>query len=564
MTQSALLGQLLVARGMISADQLQIALKEQRQHHRLLGKILTQLGFLSDAALREALALQLGHTSVDLASLTIDALAIQQVPKSLALRFLVLPIALDEQTQTLTLAMADPHNLVALDQVRLHLLHPYRLEVKLAVEQEIVATIEQYYRFELSIDGILSEIETGIVDYGSLQEANTEFSQPVVRLMDALLADAVRHRASDIHFEPEALFVRIRYRIDGVLKQVRSLHKSYWPAMVVRLKVMSELNIAETRLPQDGRMSLYLIGRSMDFRVAVQPTVYGENIVLRILDRQKGLLPLDELGLSVENLQTLKLMLARPEGLILVTGPTGSGKTTTLYSLMQHLNTEAVNIMTLEDPVEYPMPMIRQTSINESIKLDFVSGIRAMMRQDPDIILVGEVRDLATAEMAFRAAMTGHQVFSTLHTNSAVGVFPRLLDLGLMPDVLANHIIGVVAQRLLRRLCPLCKEAYAASSMEKTLLRVPQSEPLTLYRAMGCAHCAGAGYKGRFAAMEILRMDADLDALVVARQPAAHIKQVALQKGMCLLADDALRYVHIGHTSLDEVARVVDLTDRVG
>jgi type II secretory ATPase GspE/PulE/Tfp pilus assembly ATPase PilB-like protein len=242
----------------------------------------------------------------------------------------------------------------------------------------------------------------------------------VVRLVDALLADAVQRNASDIHFEPEQNFLRIRYRIDGVLRQIRALHKQYWPAMVVRIKVISQMNIAETRAPQDGRITLFLTGRSVDFRVAAQPTTHGENIVLRILDRQRGLVPLDKLGLQDAQLGLMKLMIARPEGIILVTGPTGSGKTTTLYSILNHINSEGINIMTLEDPVEYPMNMVRQTSVNEAAKLDFATGIRSLMRQDPDVILVGEIRDTDTAEMAFRAAMTGHQVYSTLHTNSAV------------------------------------------------------------------------------------------------------------------------------------------------
>jgi len=305
----------------------------------------------------------------------------------------------------------------------------------LARESDITIGIEHHYGFELSIDGILNEIETGEIDYQSLAADFDEYSQPVVRLVDALLNDAVKRSASDIHFEPEQGFLRIRYRIDGVLRQIRSLHKNYWAAMVVRLKVMSGMNIAETRAPQDGRISLTLSGHQVDFRVSSQPTTHGENIVLRILDRDKGIVPLEDLGLHADDLKTLKLMLARPEGIILVTGPTGSGKTTTLYSILNYINTEGINIMTLEDPVEYPMAMIRQTSVNEVVKLDFASGIRSMMRQDPDVILVGEIRDQETAEMAFRAAMTGHQVYSTLHTNSSIGAVPRLMDLGVQYNI---------------------------------------------------------------------------------------------------------------------------------
>ena len=283
-------------------------------------------------------------------------------------------------------------------------------------------------RDRLSIDGILHEIETGEIDWRSLAATSDEYSQPVVRLIDAVLTDAVKRDASDVHFEPEQNFLRIRYRIDGLLRQIRALHKPYWPAMAVRIKVMSNMNIAETRAPQDGRISLNISGRLVDFRVSAQPTIHGENVVLRILDRQKGIVPLDQVGLDDAQLDQLKLMIARPEGIILVTGPTGSGKTTTLYSVLNHINEEGINIMTLEDPVEYPMSMIRQTSVAEAAKLDFANGVRSMMRQDPDVILVGEIRDAATAEMAFRAAMTGHQVYSTLHTTPAIGAVPRLPD----------------------------------------------------------------------------------------------------------------------------------------
>jgi general secretion pathway protein E/type IV pilus assembly protein PilB len=334
--------------------------------------------------------------------------------------------------------------------------------------------------------------------------------------------------------------------------------------MAVRIKVMSNMNIAETRAPQDGRISLNISGRPVDFRVSAQPTIHGENVVLRILDRQKGIVPLDQVGLDDAQLDQLKLMIARPEGIILVTGPTGSGKTTTLYSVLNHINEEGINIMTLEDPVEYPMAMIRQTSVAEAAKLDFANGVRSMMRQDPDVILVGEIRDADTAEMAFRAAMTGHQVYSTLHTNSAIGAIPRLLDIGVLPDIMAGNIIGVVAQRLVRKLCPHCKKPYGAESHEMRLLGLASDvTPPTLYRASGCEHCDYQGYKGRQAIMELLRLDADLDELVARRATTRDIKQAAIAKGFRSLAEDGLRRVREGSTSIEEVGRVVDLTERM-
>ena len=404
----------------------------------------------------------------------------------------------------------------------------------------------------------------GEIDFRGLQSSADEYSQPVVRLIDSILTDAVKREASDIHFEPETGFLRIRYRIDGMLRQVRSLHQSYWPAMAVRIKVLSGMNIAETRAPQDGRITLSMRGRQIDFRVSAQPTIHGENIVLRILDRQKGLVPLDGLGLTEYQLDLLKLMIARPEGIILATGPTGSGKTTTLYSVLNHINSEGVNIMTLEDPVEYPMTLVRQTSVAESAKLDFANGIRSMMRQDPDIILVGEIRDTETAEMAFRAAMTGHQVFSTLHTNSSIGAIPRLLDIGVLPDIMAGNIIGVVAQRLVRRLCSHCKSPYQAEAHETRLLGGGTNSPRPIiFRPSGCERCDFQGYRGRLAIMEILRMNADIDELVARRCTAREIRQLAESQGFVSLADDGLRRVLDGSTSLAELGRVVDLTDRM-
>jgi type II secretory ATPase GspE/PulE/Tfp pilus assembly ATPase PilB-like protein len=326
---------------------------------------------------------------------------------------------------------------------------------------------------------------------------------------------------------------------------------------------MSGMNIAETRAPQDGRISLMLSGHQVDFRVSSQPTTHGENIVLRILDRDKGIVPLDELGLHAEDLKTLKLMLARPEGIILVTGPTGSGKTTTLYSILNYINTEGINIMTLEDPVEYPMAMIRQTSVNEVVKLDFASGVRSMMRQDPDVILVGEVRDQETAEMAFRAAMTGHQVYSTLHTNSSIGAIPRLMDLGVLPDIMAGNIIGVIAQRLVRKLCLHCKAPYAPDSMTQRLLGMEQDDMRPVYQAVGCPRCDNVGYKGRVAIMELFKLDAEIDEQIARRATGREIRSAASGKGFRTLADDAISRVLIGQTSLEEISRVVDLTDRV-
>jgi general secretion pathway protein E/type IV pilus assembly protein PilB len=556
------IGQILIDQGILTEDQLRIALLEQMKSQLPVGRLLVQLGFVSEATLRDALSEKLGLQSVDLAHIIVDPSALKMLPRDLARRYRMFPVALDRQAKRFMVALADTNNIVAIDQLRAHLNTDLELELRLAGDSEIERAIELYYGHEFSIDGILREIETGEVDYTSISDTD-EYSQPVVRLISALLADAVERNASDIHFEPEQNFLRIRYRIDGVLRQIRSLHKTYWPAMAVRLKVMSRMNIAETRAPQDGRISATMSGRVVDFRVSSLPTTHGENVVLRILDRQKGIVPLDRLGLEEGQLELLRKMIARPEGIILVTGPTGSGKTTTLYSILNHINSDGVNIMTLEDPVEYPMTLIRQTSVAEAAKLDFANGIRAMMRQDPDAILVGEIRDEDTAEMAFRAAMTGHQVYSTLHTNSAVGAIPRLLDIGIVPDIMAGNIIGVVAQRLVRRLCQTCRQSYDPDARDRRLLGMAPAEPALLYRGVGCEQCDYQGYRGRVAIMEILKIDAGIDELIARRATAREILTAARAKGFKTLAEDGIRLVRAGVTSVDELMRVADLTDRM-
>ena len=557
------LGELLVQQGLITTDQLSIALAEQRHNNIPIGRLLVRLGFVTESAIRDIMARTIGQEAIDLGHVVADPEALKLVAQEFARRNRILPIAFDPADQVLTIATTEIFNVVAMDQLRAMLGPQIEIKTQLASEAQLGDYIDQFYGYELSVDGILKEIETGEIDYDSLQAAGgDEYTQPMVRLVNALLVDAVKRSASDIHFEPEYAFLRIRYRIDGVLETVRSLHKTYFPGITVRVKVVSGMNIAETRSPQDGRLSLTLNGRPIDFRVSTQPTIYGENLVLRVLDREKSIISLDRMNLAKETLDKLNLMLARPEGILVVTGPTGSGKTTTLYSLLAQVNDETVNIMTLEDPVEYPLTLMRQTSVNEVARMDFADGIRSIMRQDPDIILVGEVRDKETAEMAFRAAMTGHQVFTTLHTNSALGAFPRLLDIGIQPDIMAGNIIGVIAQRLVRVLCPQCKEAYAPPQEERQLFGSLSQKVSYLYRPVGCKNCDNKGYKGRTAIMELLVMDVDLDELVARRATAKELRTAALAKGFRSLAEEGLRRVIDGTTSIAEVGRAVDLTGR--
>jgi type II secretory ATPase GspE/PulE/Tfp pilus assembly ATPase PilB-like protein len=557
------MGESLATQGLITVDQLRIALKEQKTTGLPIGRQLVALGFITEAVLRDQLAHALGSQAIDLAQVVADPDALKLVPEEFARRHHLLPIAYDEERDVLTVATTDMFNVVALDQLKAGLGSQMEIDALLAGEAQLLEYIDLFYGFDLSLDGILREIETGEVDYQSFTHEVEEYTQPVVRLVGALLVDAVKRRSSDIHFEPEHAFLRIRYRIDGVLEQVRSLHKTYWPGIAVRLKVMCGMNIAETRAPQDGRMSLTLNGRPIDFRVSSQPGIHGENIVLRILDREKSIMPMESMGFTPDALKQLQLMMARPEGILIITGPTGSGKTTTLYSMLSHLNNETINIMTLEDPVEYPVTLMRQTSVNETVKLDFANGIRSIMRQDPDIILVGEVRDRETAEMAFRAAMTGHQVFTTLHTNSALGVFPRLLDIGIPPGIMAGNIIGVVAQRLIRKLCPHCKSPYMPDENEAQLLGWEAAGKPAVYQPAGCEHCDGKGYRGRMALIEVLRLDTNMDEIIATGAPMQAMRQAAHERGYHPLAEDGIRRILEGLTSLAEVSRVVDLTGRV-
>lgn len=552
------LGDRLVNMGLITQDQVAIALIEQKKTGKMIGQALIDLGFISEAEMREVLGETLGRGSIDLSSLVPDAEAVALIPKQLAVRHKVVPVNYNASSKSLMLAMTDIYDVMVLDRINANVPPDVTLVPVLATTSDISKALDQFYGYEMSVDGILKEVETGVIDYDSFDGNADEYSQPIVRLVDALLADAVKREASDIHFEPEESFLRLRYRIDGVLMQVRSLHKDYWAALSVRLKVMAGLNIAENRVPQDGRISLRVGGRIVDFRVSVLPTMDGENIVLRVLDRDRGLVELDSYDLPEETLNQLKLLMSRPEGIILVTGPTGSGKTTTLYSMLSYLNSIEVNIMTLEDPVEYPIDMIRQTSVNEASKMGFADGIRSIMRQDPDIILVGEVRDSATAEMAFRAAMTGHRVFTTLHTNSAIGAIPRLNDIGVTPDILAGNIIGIIGQRLIRLLCEHCKKPRVSEDFEQIILGV--EDAIELYSPRGCSHCSGVGFRGRTLVMEVLTLNDELDELISTRATMQQFRKTAKEHNFKTMSEDGLRLVRQGRTTIEELSRVVDLT----
>ncbi|GAB6070820.1 GspE/PulE family protein [Thiomicrorhabdus hydrogeniphila] len=553
------LGERLVNEGYITPDQLSIALTEHKRNGHKLGEILVSLGFVKVEVVREAVGSFVGYASMSLKEVVPDPISLSLISETFAHNYQLMPISIKDNV--LKVAMSNPGDILVLDKLRRHLQNPnIQVQPVLVVEAEIQNAIDNYYGYELSIEGILKELETGQADLTSIS-ANNEYSQPMVRLVDNLLTDAVKRNASDIHFEPEEDYIRIRYRIDGVLQEIRLLHKMFWSGLVVRLKVMSELDLTEQRIPQDGRMTLIVHGRRIDFRVSSLPGTHGENFVLRILDREKGIVPLDALGLDKDSYDELKIMMGRPTGILLVTGPTGSGKTTTLYSILNELNDIGVNIMTLEDPVEYPMSLIRQTPVNEEIGMGFAAGIKALLRQDPDIILIGEVRDAETAEMSIRAAMTGHQVFATLHTNSAIGAIPRLLDIGVSRSIMSGNIIGIVAQRLARKLCKHCKEPYIPEEFEKQLLSISEKDNFQLYKAKGCDKCNGVGYKGRLAVLETLRFTSEMDELLLEGASQHALLDKAIENGFSTMAQSGIRWVRKGETTLEEISRVVNLTE---
>ncbi len=561
------LGERLLEKRVLSDDQLRIALYEQQSSREPLGRVLVRLGFVTEAMIRDILSESGGVSTVDLTKITVDPEVLAKIPLDVAKQYNVFPVAYRPEDNTIAIAVANPSDFVLADQIRAFLGGDIELEFMVSEESAISRAVDEYYGLELTIEGILKEIEMG-EDAESAVSGSEGSANPIVRLVNAFLNDAVKRGASDIHFEPEESFLRVRYRVDGVLRQIRSLHRSYWDSMAVRLKVISEMNIAESRTSQDGRISFTLYGRVVDFRVAAQPCTHGENFVLRILDQQRNVTKIDNLGLNERSMGLLELILGRPNGVIMVTGPTGSGKTTTLYSIIQHLNTEQVNIMTLEDPVEYPLPMIRQTPVGESGKMTWETGIKSLLRQDPDIILVGEVRESDTAEQVFRAAMTGHLVLTTLHTNNAISVIPRLQDMGVLPDIMATNISGIIAQRLVRRLCQQCKKKKTTLSDEEKMVFghfIPDIETTmdkyNLQEAVGCSSCEHQGYRGRAALIELLRFNDELDEIISRRGTAKQIKEVAIATKMFVsMAENGVDKIMKGETTLDELRRVTDIT----
>ena len=552
-THTQVLTSTLLEKRVLSPDQVDVAIQEQRIQRTSIEECLINLGFVSEAVLAEALSSTSGYDKINLKQTLLDPTLKTLISREVAEQFCLIPLSMEEGV--LRVAIADIYNLPALDYLHNHI-HAVREVIPIiALESDILEAIDCYYGYDLSIRGLLREIE----DAPSSNFTRDDYINPTVRLVNTILMDAIKVNASDVHFEPEGSFMRLRYRIDGILTQVSTLHATYWPSICVRLKVMAEMNIAESRRPQNGRMTFYVGPREIDLRVASHPTIHGENIVVRILDKNRSLLTLDELGYSEDVINQIKKALQRPEGVFIITGPTGCGKTTSLYSMLSYISTPKLNIMTLEEPVEYQLPLIRQSDVREQGGMSFSEGIRSILRQDPDIILIGEVRDPQTAQMALRAAMTGHQIFSTLHTNDALGSIHRLVDLGLTRPMLAGNLMAVVAQRLVRKLCTSCKKERKMSEYEAILLDL--DSPRAVFTPTGCEACRRTGYRGRLAIAEILAFDQELDELLITTSSRAPLKTLALTKGYIPMKQDAQHRVLRGDTSLEEVLRAVDLRE---
>lgn len=501
------LRELLLARGLITEDQLHVALKEKRVQKKLLGELLVDLQLLKSQDLQTLLSQITGYPVVDLESVIFHPDAAQLISVEICRQYRLLPF--QKNGSSISIAMADPEDVIAQDIVLRHLRLILESDPKIAPYHADFKQIQTY------------------IEKAHTSPQSTYDEESAIHLVNTIIANAVNDGASDIHFQPEQQMLLVRYRVDGILKTTHTFHKDAFQAINVRIKILGSMDIAESRKPQNGRFSLVLLGREIDFRVSSHPTVFGENIVLRILDKAKSLIGLSELGFKQTDVEFLKNLAKLPQGMIILSGPTGAGKTTTLYALLSHMDAESRNIMTLEEPVEYQLPGIRQTEIREGGALDYADGVRSILRQDPDVIFIGEIRDEATAKMALRAAMTGHLVISTLHTSDSFGVPGRLIDLGLSSTLLSGNLLCVVAQRLARTLCSPCDT------------------------------CSHTGFKGRIALVEILRMNDELDQIIASGGNRSALKQQAQYQGMISLYQDGIDKVKAGKTTLEEVQRVV-------
>jgi type IV pilus assembly protein PilB len=546
-------GMLLVEEGIIDESQLDEVLAEYDETGKPIGRILIEKGFLTEEDLLAVLADQAGFEFVDLTEHPVDPSAAALIPDSICRRYGL--IAIGFNGDRLQVAMSDPQNVVARDDVKS--VSGKEIEVVVAAPGAILEALDKLSRLDTDIEALAGESEEE-EDLAKLKEISED--APAVRFVNMLISQAVQDRASDIHIEPQNKDVVVRYRIDGVLKEHMRSGKSIHPAIISRLKIMAEMNIAEHRIPQDGRISMKIMGREIDMRASCVPTVWGEKFVMRILDKQAGIVSLDKLGLLEENAEKLKSAYTKPYGAIFCSGPTGSGKTTTLYSILRVIASPDKNTVTVEDPVEYKITGLNQVQVNAKAGLTFASALRGIVRADPDIIMVGEIRDLETAHIAIESALTGHLVLSSIHTNDAPSTPARLVEMGVEPYLVGSALDCVISQRLARRVCERCREPYQPT--EETLVNVgwpleEESELPVLYKAVGCGHCSKTGYRGRIALHEIMMVTEEIERMVVERRTSEEIKKVAVMEGMKPLRLDGLAKVRLGITTLDEIMRVV-------
>ncbi|HEY3572037.1 MAG TPA: type IV-A pilus assembly ATPase PilB [Thermoanaerobaculia bacterium] len=563
------LGELLVRSGRINPAQLNEALALQKEQGGRVGTNLVKLGYLTEKQLVEALSQHFNVPSVDLNGVEIEEAVLKIIPADLARKYTILPVT--KTGATITVAMIDPTNVFAMDDVKF--MTGYRVEPVVASETGIRTAIDRYYGSTHAIElkkvmEDLSEESTSDLevleeeqdlDLATLEEESEQ--APVVKLVNLVLTDAIKRGASDIHIEPYEKEYRVRYRIDGLLYEMMHPPLKLKEAITSRCKIMARLDIAEKRLPQDGRIKIKtkISGKSkdLDYRVSVLPTLFGEKIVMRLLDKDKLMLDMTKLGFEPESLRKFETAILKPYGMVLVTGPTGSGKTNTLYSALQRINTPEVNIMTAEDPVEFNLSGINQVQTREQIGLNFAAALRSFLRQDPNIILVGEIRDFETAEVAIKAAMTGHLVLSTLHTNDAPSSISRLMNMGIEPFLVATSVHLIVAQRLVRRICSFCKEPFEMPppALVQVGFSEHESRTLKLFRGRGCERCSNTGYKGRVGLYEVLEVDDELKEMILSGASAFELRQKAVQNGMMTLRASGLQKIRDGMTTVEEVVR---------
>lgn len=554
------LGESLVEEGVITADQLKQAQEEEKKTGLRLRKALVKLGFIAEEDLVSFLSDKLNVPRIELSNYLIDQKVIDLVPEELARKYELIPVL--KIGNRLTCAMVDPWNIFALDEIRSKT--GLIIEPSVATEAEIKKSINEIYGAKQgTIDELIKSIdEEKLKEATGGKEVNVKKLQgiveepTVIKLVNLLIMQAVKEGASDIHIEPEENTLRIRFRVDGILHEISAPPKHLQSAIISRIKIMASLDISERRIPQDGRFTINTGGKQIDARVSVVPTIYGENVVLRLLSSASALLTLEQLGFSGNILEKYNHLISKPHGIILVTGPTGSGKTTTLYASLDKINSPEKNIITIEDPVEYKLPGVRQIQVDGKVNLTFANGLRSILRQDPDIVMVGEIRDIETAEIAIQAALTGHLVFSTLHTNDAPGAITRLIDMGMEPFLVSSSVIAVLAQRLVRKICPKCKEVYTPTKMELKDIGLESSEKLSFYKGKGCPECMGTGYKGRVSIYEMMLPDDKIRDTIISKAATSEIKKRAIEAGMITLMQDGIEKVEAGITTIEEVLRV--------